>query len=117
MKKFSILLIVSLASTLLTRNASAQWNDAYRPQFHFTRPGRIGDPCAMLRYKGVWRLFSWDQQTSSDLVHWTIGGWPFLGPIPPNNSLFTGSGVVDVYNSSGLGTTSSPPMILAYTLH
>lgn len=118
MKKLSLLLAFSLASILLTLSASAQYNDAYRPQFHFTRPTvKIGDPCAMLHYKGVWRCFSWDQQTSTDLVYWSIGGWPFRGPIPPGNALFTGSGVVDLKNSSGFGSTSSPPMIIAYTLH
>ena len=119
MKNFNLFLIVSLAAILPGGNALAQYSDAYRPQYHFTRPGPswIGDPCAMVRYKGVYRLFSWDQQTSTDLVHWSIGGWPFQGPIPPDNQIWTGSGVVDVHNSSGLGTTSNPPMILAYTLH
>ena len=114
MKTIRIILLFALTPAL---NLWAAWfDDQYRPQFHFSRDVRIGDPCGMVRWKGVWTIFTWDRATSSDLVYWNLSGWPFRNSVP-NTSYFTGSAVVDFSNSSGFGTITNPPMILAVTLH
>jgi len=117
MKSIHILLISSLVGMMPARNVWAWYDEPYRPQFHFSRPSvTIGDPCGMVKYQGLWHIFTWDQATSSDLVYWSIGGWPFLQGVA-NTSFFTGSAAVDLQNSSGFGSPGSPPMVLAVTFH
>ena len=114
MKAIKVLLLLALMPAL---NLWADWtDDQYRPQFHFSRNVRIGDPCGMVRWRGTWSVFTWDRATSSDLVYWNLAGWPFRTGIP-NTSYFTGSAVVDFSNSSGFGTITNPPMVLAVTWH
>ncbi len=55
----------------------------------------------------------WGHAVSKDLVHWTELGDALLpdamGP------MFSGSAVVDWNNTSGLGTSNQPPLVLIYT--
>lgn len=100
-----------------------------RPQFHFTPPSMwMNDPNGMVYKDGEYHLFyqhnpdstvwgpmHWGHAVSRDMVHWEhlpIALYPdSLGTI------FSGSAVVDVNNTSGLGTADNPPMVAIFTYH
>ena len=110
-------------------DSTQYYKEPYRPQFHFTPEKKwMNDPNGMLFYKGTYHLFyqyypedivwgpmHWGHATSTDLIHWKhqkIALFPDeLGLI------FSGSAVMDVDNTSGLGTKENPPMIAIFTYH
>ena len=99
---------------------SGQWSDydeRYRPQFHFTAPANwINDPNGLICYDGEYHLFyqynpqsrnahwddkpvhsaSWGHAVSRDLIH-----WEHL-PVTPIRS-GSGSGIMDRGNTAGFG--------------
>ncbi len=103
--------------------------EAHRLQFHFTPPAKwMNDPNGMVFHKGEYHLFyqhnpdnivwgpmHWGHAVSKDMIHWEhlpIALFPdSLGAI------FSGSAVVDLKNTSGLGTTENPPMVAIFTYH
>ena len=113
----------------ISADSSKIYKEPYRPQFHFTPEKKwMNDPNGLVFYKGIYHLFyqfypedivwgpmHWGHATSTDLVHWEhrkIALFPDkLGLI------FSGSAVVDLYNTSGLGTLNKPPMIAIFTYH
>jgi fructan beta-fructosidase len=110
-------------------NVQSQNKEQYRPQFHFSPlKGWMNDPNGMVFLDGEYHLFyqyfpdktvwgpmHWGHAVSTDMIHWQhlpIALYPdSLGYI------FSGSSVVDVKNSSGLGTVQNPPMIAIFTYH
>ncbi len=106
-----------------------QYNETYRPQFHFSPDSMwMNDPNGMVYYQGEYHLFyqhhpnstvwgpmHWGHAISTDLVHWEhlpIALYPdSLGTI------FSGSAVIDWNNSSGLGSRDNPPMVAIFTHH
>lgn len=108
---------------------SLSGNEAFRPHYHFTpKTGWMNDPNGMVYYEGEYHLFyqhypdstvwgpmHWGHAVSDDMIHWEhlpIALYPDkLGMI------FSGSAVIDWNNTSGLGTTQSPPMVAIYTYH
>ena len=110
-------------------DATQYYKEPFRPQFHFSPEKKwMNDPNGMLYYKGTYHLFyqyypedivwgpmHWGHATSSDLIHWEhkkIALFPDeLGYI------FSGSAVMDVNNTSGLGTKENPAMIAIFTYH
>ncbi|MBC8570905.1 GH32 C-terminal domain-containing protein, partial [Zongyangia hominis] len=91
------------------------YTESYRPQFHYSQEsGWCNDPNGMVYYEGEWHLFyqyneqktwtsmHWGHAVSTDLINWTelpIALYPDeLGTI------FSGSAVVDEYNTSGFFT-------------
>ncbi len=105
------------------------YTESRRPQFHFsTRTGWINDPNGLVYYDGVWHLFyqhnpystqwgnmTWGHATSPDLLHWTEQ--PTAIHPDKLGTIFSGSGVVDWKNTSGLQTPGSkiPPLVFLYT--
>lgn len=103
--------------------------EKYRPQFHFSpETGWMNDPNGLFFFGGEYHLFyqyypdstvwgpmHWGHAVSTDLVHWThlpIALFPdSLGYI------FSGSAVVDTYNTSGLGDGNFPPVVAVFTYH
>lgn len=104
------------------------YEEAYRPQFHFTaKMGWLNDPNGLVFLDGEYHLFyqfeallsgedprkSWGHAVSSDLIHWQQMDEALkpeaLGPI------WSGSSVVDWHNTSGLGQPGTPPLIALYT--
>mgnify|MGYP000856576631 FL=1 len=133
MKKFTFYyLVFTFFFFISSINAQTKSNDIdekYRPQIHFTpEKNWVNDPNGMVYYKGKYHLFfqhspnssvwsdiSWGHATSNDLVHWErkpIAIYPdSLGLI------FSGSAVVDKYNTSGLGKNGIIPLVAMYTSH
>ena len=86
-----------------------------RPQYHFSQAmGWMNDPNGMLYYKGEWHLFfqhnqerttwgslEWGHAVSKDLIHWKELPRP-LKFQEDNGAIFSGCGVVDDKNTSGL---------------
>lgn len=110
-------------------DSTQYYKEPFRPQFHFSPEKKwMNDPNGLLYYKGIYHLFyqyypedivwgpmHWGHATSTDLIHWQhkkIALFPdHLGYI------FSGSAVMDVNNTSGLGTKENPPMIAIFTYH
>ncbi|WP_162052239.1 glycoside hydrolase family 32 protein [Pontibacter pamirensis] len=104
-------------------------DEQHRLQFHFTPPtGWMNDPNGMVYHNGEYHLFyqhnpdstvwgpmHWGHAISRDMINWEhlpIAIYPdSLGTI------FSGSAVVDVKNTSGLGTAGNPAMVAIYTYH
>ena len=116
-------------SETIAIDSSVAYKEPFRPQFHFSPEKKwMNDPNGMVFYKGIYHLFyqyypedivwgpmHWGHATSTDLIHWKhkkIALFPDkLGLI------FSGSAVLDIDNTSGLGTKENPPMIAIFTYH
>ena len=109
------------------------YSEHLRPQLHFSPTrGYISDPNGLFYYDGTYHIFfqhdifnmgyvdwkdhvnmAWGHATSQDLIHWNETPDVLLpddmGPA------FSGSGVVDLENISGLGNGEHPPILLYYT--
>ena len=101
----------------------------YRPDMHFTpAKGWMNDPNGMFFKDGVYHLYfqhnpdsnvwgpmHWGHATSKDLISWKhepIAIYPdYIGTI------FSGSAVVDRYNSSGFGVDGKAPIVAIFTQH
>jgi len=103
------------------------YSEYLRPQFHFSpRTGWTNDPNGLVWYNGTWHLFfqhnpwgtdwgnmTWGHATSPDLLHWTEHANAIH--IDPLGTIFSGSGVVDWNNTSGLQEGEEKPILLFYT--
>ncbi len=116
-----------------TATEAAAYREAYRPQLSFS-PARnwMNDPNGMVYHDGEYHLFyqynphasvwgdmSWGHAVSTDLLHWRELPVALMiekdaqGEI--TQSFFSGSAVVDVTNTSGLGSAAQPAMVAVYT--
>lgn len=105
------------------------YREPYRPVYHFTPPVNwTNDPNGLVFANGLYHLFyqynpdgmewghmSWGHAVSKDLVHWQ--NWPVAIPEGPEGMIFSGSAVLDSFNTSGLGSASHPPLVAVYTSH
>ena len=116
-------------STDMSMEPMKEYDEKFRPQFHFSPPEKwMNDPNGLVYDDGVYHLFyqyypedivwgpmHWGHAVSKDLLHWEhkpIALFPDkLGYI------FSGSAVVDKENTSGLGTGENPPMVAIFTYH
>lgn len=106
-----------------------QFNEPFRPQFHFTPPTNwMNDPNGMVYYEGEYHLFyqhhpqsniwgpmHWGHAISTDMIHWEhqpIALFP-----DEHGTIFSGSTVADIHNTSGLGTKETPPLVAIFTYH
>jgi sucrose-6-phosphate hydrolase SacC (GH32 family) len=108
-------------------DASRLLHETYRPQFHFTaQAGWLNDPNGLFYYRGVWHLFHqhrypgsgatmWGHAQSRDLLHWQH--LPTAIPAEGQDAIFSGTGMVDGENASGLKQGDDAPILLFYTLH
>lgn len=106
-----------------------RFRESYRPQYHFTPTEKwMNDPNGLLFHNGTYHLFyqyypddivwgpmHWGHATSKDLISWEhkpIALYP-----DEHGLIFSGSAVMDVKNTSGLGTKENPPMVAIFTYH
>jgi fructan beta-fructosidase len=101
------------------------YTEAYRGQFHFSaRAGWMNDPNGLLYYRGqyhfffqhnphglAWDTMHWGHATSTDLVHWTQRPIALEPGVHPGD-LWSGAGVVDTTNTSGLRTGDDDPIVV-----
>lgn len=100
-----------------------------RPGLHFS-PERnwMNDPNGLIYYKGKYHLFfqhnpfenawgnmSWGHAVSEDLISWKE--LPVAIACDDSYAIFSGSTVVDYFNTTGFGTLENPPMVAIYTAH
>lgn len=124
------LLITGLSGSILSgQSVNKLMNEQFRPQVHFSPEANwMNDPNGMVYYKGTYHLFfqyhpyssiwgpmHWGHATSKDLIHWKqepVAIYPdSLGTI------FSGSAVVDINNTSGFGKKGQVPMVAIFTQH
>lgn len=105
------------------------YNQPYRPQFHFSpRVNWTNDPNGLVYFEGEYHIFfqynpfgdqwghmSWGHAVSTDLVHWKE--LPVAIPESDGVMIFTGSTVVDRTNTSGFCTGGKPCLVAVYTGH
>ncbi|WP_303324738.1 hypothetical protein [Actinomyces radicidentis] len=128
----SLALTAALAAAGATVPASAAQADAstseqWRPVYHYA-PAKnwINDPNGLVYENGTYHLFyqhnpegvdwgnmSWGHATSTDLTHWTEQAVAI--PYTQDYGVFSGSAVYDENNTSGLGTTETPPIVAVWT--
>ena len=106
-----------------------KYGEPFRSQFHFTPEANwMNDPNGMVYYEGEYHLFyqyhpegntwgpmHWGHAISTDLIHWDhqpIAIFP-----DEYGTIFSGSAVADINNTSGLGTQENPPLVAIYTYH
>ncbi|HEX7304648.1 glycoside hydrolase family 32 protein [Lentzea sp.] len=99
--------------------------EPFRGQFHFSsRSGWMNDPNGLVFANGLYHFFyqhnphglewdtmHWGHATSPDLVHWTQKPVALEPGVHPG-TLFSGGGVVDRTNASGLKTGPLDPIVV-----
>ncbi len=89
------------------------YEEPLRPQYHFSPAHRwIGDPCGLVHFDGRFHAYSWGAAESDDLVHWEEINSNAISGTPKGIGQFTGSVVVDRWNSAGYGENA---FIAAFT--
>jgi len=98
------------------------YREELRPQLHYTpMRGWVNDPNGLVYAGGKYHLFyqhnpydvrwgnmHWGHACSEDLIHWEEAG-EALYP-DKDGTMFSGCGVNDTQNVSGLGTEKEPPL-------
>jgi sucrose-6-phosphate hydrolase SacC (GH32 family) len=88
----------------------------------------MNDPNGLIFYRGKYHLFfqynpegdqwgnmSWGHATSADLINWQE--LPLAISHTPTHAIFSGSAVVDYFNTTGFGSLENPAMVAIYTQH
>jgi sucrose-6-phosphate hydrolase SacC (GH32 family) len=109
------------------------YQEALRPQFHFTarqwgmnrlnpsrqQEGWVNDLNGLIYYDGEYHLFAqrwakcWIHAVSRDLVHWTELP-PAFWEEQPGSGVQSGTCVVDYHNTSGLAPDPAHPAMIAF---
>ena len=124
---FAAFVLIAACST--SPEKTEVYQEPYRPQYHFSPDSMwMNDPNGLV-YDGeqyhlfyqyhpndiVWGPMHWGHATSKDMVKWEhqpIALFP-----DEHGTIFSGSAVMDLNNTSGLGTPETPPMIAIFTYH
>ncbi|MBI3717690.1 MAG: glycoside hydrolase family 32 protein [Sphingobacteriales bacterium] len=124
-----LVFIFNFNISAIAQNKNESGDEAYRPQIHFTPLNNwVNDPNGMVYYAGTYHLFyqyhpfssvwgpmHWGHASSKDIIHWKrepIAIYPdSLGTI------FSGSAVADIHNTSGFGKNGQVPLVAIFTQH
>jgi fructan beta-fructosidase len=101
------------------------YDEPFRGQFHFSsRAGWMNDPNGSFYYRGQYHLFyqhnphglawdtmHWGHATSPDLVHWTQKPIALEPGVHPGD-LWSGNGIVDTRNVTGLKSGDDDPILV-----
>ncbi len=104
---------------------ATSYGEPFRGQFHFSsRSGWMNDPNGLVYANGeyhffyqnnphglAWDTMHWGHATSPDLVHWTQKPVALEPGAQPGN-LWSGAGVADRDDTSGLRTGSADPIVV-----
>ena len=105
------------------------FHEELRPAFHFTsKIGWLNDPNGLVYHQGTWHLFyqhnpfgwnwgnmHWGHATSADLLHWVERGDKIHPWSDAEGAAFSGSGLIDAANTSGLGDGSGQLLVFPFT--
>ena len=125
----SIVSCKTASAVAQTTTVTTSEEQMYRPNFHYTpKKGWMNDPNGMFYANGQYHLYyqyypdgnkwgpmHWGHAVTKDLIKWeeqAIAIYP-----DKDKYIFSGSAVVDVNNTSGLGLGKSAPVVAIYTLH
>ncbi|HOK96597.1 MAG TPA: glycoside hydrolase family 32 protein [Anaerohalosphaeraceae bacterium] len=103
------------------------YHEPLRPQFHFSsRRGWLNDTNGLVYYDGEYHLFyqhnpygwqwgnmSWGHAVSPDMIHWKE--LPAALHQDALGMIYSGSAVVDEYNTAGFQTGREKPLVAVYT--
>lgn len=124
---FGLLFLITNNAQCFDDDSSHLYEEMWRPQVHYTpRQGWMNDPNGMIYIDGEYHLFyqyhpysnkwgpmHWGHATSVDLLHWKEHS---IALFPDRfGTIFSGSVVFDSNNTSGLGTSSNPPLVAVFT--
>ena len=127
--RLGALLGVILAKLGAQHARASEYDQPYRPQYHFSpRVNWTNDPNGLVFFEGEYHLFfqynpfgdqwghmSWGHAVSRDLLHWQE--LPVALPEENGVMIFTGSTVVDEGNSSGFCAEGKHCLVAIYTGH
>lgn len=130
---FSFLIFFSFTKIFSQSADKIKSAQTYRPVFHFTPDQNwTNDPNGLVFYKNNYQLYfqynpfgnkwghmSWGHATSKDLMKWkqTAVAIPeYKNADGTMTMIFSGTAVVDSFNTSGFGTRKEPsPLVAVYT--
>ncbi len=132
MKRLGMTLVTlgcACLAMLPARGGNREYNEQYRPQYHFSPPRHwMNDPNGLVFLDGEYHLFyqynpnsnqwgpmHWGHAISKDMVHWQ--NLPIALYPDAHGTIFSGSAVIDQNNTSGFGTPDHPPLVAIYTNH
>jgi len=119
--------LLCVVSALAANAQSAEYDQPYRPQVHFSPlKNWTNDPNGLVYFRGEYHLFyqynpfgdewghmSWGHAVSTDLMHWQE--LPVAIPEQDGVMIFTGSVVIDHENTSGFCAAGSECLVAIYT--
>ena len=107
--------------------SDSYYTEEYRPMVHFSaKIGWINDPNGLVYVNGVYHMFfqhnpadinwgnmTWGHAVSKDLVHWC----ELDSALQPDElgTMFSGSGIIDTKNVTGLKKAELDPVLVYYT--
>lgn len=105
---------ISFLFSLLALSAFAQYDESYRPLYHFApKDGWIGDPCGLIHYQGQYHLLWWGKAVTKDFTKYQEQSPKALVGDNGGFAYYTGSVVVDKNNTALFGKDK---MIAVYTM-